>query len=109
MTNLPAASENKAVYRELRQAWEQLTSEGAPFEIVEAEVMGRPLRIYKGAPPSLREIWLSTTAYGERDTQDTSQYRDDGALRENLSYDSRPGCPQRGANGQLPLARRAAG
>lgn len=55
------------MYRELREAWEQLTSEGAPFEVVESEVLGRRLRTYKGAPPSLRDVWLPTLGYGDND------------------------------------------
>lgn len=55
------------MYQELRQVWGQLTAEGAPFEVVEAEVLGRRLRTYKGAPPSLRDVWLPTAGYGDTD------------------------------------------
>ncbi|QUD90086.1 class I adenylate-forming enzyme family protein [Phenylobacterium montanum] len=54
-------------YKELKQAWAQLTAPGAPFEIAEVEVRGVKLRAYKNAPPSVREFWLSTAAFGERD------------------------------------------
>lgn len=54
-------------YAELRRAREELTGPGGPFEIVEAEVLGRRLKVYKNAPPSCREFWLSTAAFGPRD------------------------------------------
>lgn len=54
-------------YRELKQAWSELTAPGAPFEIAEIPVRGNMIRMYKNAPPSVRELWLSTAAYGDRD------------------------------------------
>ncbi len=53
-------------YAELRAAREELTGPGGQFEIVEQEVLGHKLRCFKNAPPSIREFWLSTAAYGER-------------------------------------------
>ena len=54
-------------YAELKQAWTELMAEGAPFEIATVEVAGVPVRAFKNAPPSVRELWLSTKAFGERD------------------------------------------
>jgi long-chain acyl-CoA synthetase len=54
-------------YSELNQAWADLTQPGAPFEVVEIEVRGARLRTFKNAPPNVRAIWLSTTAFGPRD------------------------------------------
>jgi long-chain acyl-CoA synthetase len=54
-------------YKELKAAWSMLTGPGAPFEIVSLEVGGEMLRCFKNAPPSVRELWLSTAAYGDRD------------------------------------------
>ena len=54
-------------YTELNKAWADLTQPGAPFEIAEIEVRGAPLRSFKNAPPNVRAIWLSTTAFGDRD------------------------------------------
>lgn len=54
-------------YRELKQAWSELTAPGAPFEVNEIPVRGNMIRMYKNAPPSVRELWLSTAAYGDRD------------------------------------------
>ncbi|MAN65522.1 MAG: AMP-dependent synthetase [Hyphomonadaceae bacterium] len=44
-----------------------MTGPGGEFEIVEAEVLGNRLRVYKNAPPSVREVWLSTLQFPERD------------------------------------------
>lgn len=53
-------------YAELQAAWNELTAPGAAFEIVETEVRGQMLRCFKNAPPSIREFWLSTAAFGDR-------------------------------------------
>ncbi|WP_374572972.1 class I adenylate-forming enzyme family protein [Phenylobacterium sp.] len=53
-------------YAELHKAWSELTAPGAPFEIVEVDVRGQKLRNFKNAPPSVREFWLSTAAFGDR-------------------------------------------
>ncbi|KCZ52615.1 AMP-dependent synthetase [Hyphomonas beringensis] len=53
-------------YTELLKAREELTGPGGDFEIVEADVLGNKLRVYKNAPPSIRELWLSTLQYAER-------------------------------------------
>ena len=54
-------------YKELKQAWAELTAPGAPFEISEIEVRGVNIRTYKNAPPSVRELWLSTAQFAERE------------------------------------------
>ena len=54
-------------YTELLKAREELTGPGGEFEIVEAKVLGNRLRVYKNAPPSVREVWLSTLQFPERD------------------------------------------
>ena len=54
-------------YSQLKAAWSELTQKGAPFEIKEIEVRGAPMRAFVNAPPSVRELWLSTAAFGERD------------------------------------------
>ena len=53
-------------YAELRKAAAELTGPGGQFEIVETDVLGQRLRVYKNAPPSVREFWLSTAAWGDR-------------------------------------------
>ena len=54
-------------YKELKQAWAELTAPGAPFEIEEIEVRGNTIRSFKHAPPNIRAVWLATAAYGDRD------------------------------------------
>ncbi|MCA8901629.1 MAG: acyl--CoA ligase [Hyphomonas sp.] len=53
-------------YAELLKARDELTGPGGPFEIVEADVLGNRIRTFKLAPPSIREVWLSTAQYAER-------------------------------------------
>ncbi|MBT4492074.1 MAG: acyl--CoA ligase [Gammaproteobacteria bacterium] len=55
------------MYDIYRQVWEELTTKGAPFHVEEIEVRGSPMRIYSEAPPSLREIWLLSTAYSDNE------------------------------------------
>ena len=54
-------------YKELKQAWGELIAPGSTFEIVETQVRGIGLRSFKNAPPSIREVWLSTVAHADRD------------------------------------------
>ncbi|MGI9169352.1 MAG: class I adenylate-forming enzyme family protein [Caulobacteraceae bacterium] len=54
-------------YKELKEVWAALTAPGAPFEIGEIEMRGAPMRLYKNAPPTVREVWLSTAAFADRD------------------------------------------
>src|SRR5580692_2337585 len=54
-------------YKELKTAWAELTAPGAPFEVIDVPVRGVNLKTYKNQPPSIRELWLSTAAYGDRD------------------------------------------
>jgi long-chain acyl-CoA synthetase len=55
------------MYQELKEVWAELTSPGAPFEVAEVEVRGATIKTYKNAPPSLREVWLSSAAFADRD------------------------------------------
>jgi long-chain acyl-CoA synthetase len=54
-------------YAELDRAWSLLTAPGAPFEVVEVDVGGVPVKAFKNAPPDVRALWLSTAAFAERD------------------------------------------
>ncbi|WP_213271376.1 class I adenylate-forming enzyme family protein [Hyphomonas sp.] len=53
-------------YAELLKARNELTGPGGAFEIVEADVLGNRLRIFKNAPPTVREVWQSTLQFAER-------------------------------------------
>lgn len=54
-------------YAELNRAWAELTGPGGAFEIVEMDVNGHWIRGFKNAPPSVREVWLATLQFAERD------------------------------------------
>lgn len=54
-------------YKELEQAWSELTAPGAPFEVETIEVRGQKIRSYKNVMPSVRELWLSTAQFADRD------------------------------------------
>ena len=47
------------------EAIQALTAPGAPFEIVEADVLGQRLRVFRRTPPSLRELFATASARGE--------------------------------------------
>jgi len=54
-------------YKELKKAWAELTAPGAPFEIETVTVRGIPVRAYKNAPPTVRQLWLASAAFAERE------------------------------------------
>ncbi|XOV87538.1 MAG: class I adenylate-forming enzyme family protein [Pseudomonadota bacterium] len=55
------------MYNELKAVWSELTAPGAPFEVTEVVVRGNRIRTYAAAPPSLREVWLSSAQFADRD------------------------------------------
>ncbi|MEM6775756.1 MAG: class I adenylate-forming enzyme family protein [Pseudomonadota bacterium] len=55
------------MYAELKRAWGELTAPGQLFEVERAPVRGVEILSYRHAPPSLREVWLSTAGHAERD------------------------------------------
>ena len=55
------------MYKELSQAWEELTAEGSQFELEEVNVRGIDLLCYKNQPATLREFWLSSLRFGNAD------------------------------------------
>lgn len=54
-------------YAELKKAREALTGPGGEFEIVEQEILGNRIRTYKNAPSSVRDVWLATREFSDRD------------------------------------------
>src|SRR5579871_5128652 len=54
-------------YQALKEVWTQLTQPGAPFEVVTVEVGGVPVKAFKAAPKNVRELWLSSAQFGDRD------------------------------------------
>ena len=55
------------MYQQLKQVVDQMTAPGQMFEIRESEVAGHTLKIWALAPPSLRDVWLSTAGHAEKD------------------------------------------
>ena len=55
------------MYDDYKAAWTQLTAPGADFEVVTANVRGVDIRTYANAPANLRDVWLSTAAFADRD------------------------------------------
>jgi long-chain acyl-CoA synthetase len=54
------------MYRELKEAWAELTAPGAQFEIRTVNVRGNDIKTYANAPANLRDIWLASTAFADR-------------------------------------------
>ena len=54
-------------YAELKQARAELSGPGSPLEVHEIEVRGQSLLAFKNAPPTIRDFWLSTSAFADRD------------------------------------------
>ncbi len=55
------------MYQKLKQVVDQMTAHGEMFEIQESNVAGQTLKTWAMAPPSLRELWLSTAGHGDKD------------------------------------------
>ena len=55
------------MYEELKSTWDELTAPGQLFEIETLQVRGSPMRAYKHAPGSLRDIWIGTAVYQDRE------------------------------------------
>lgn len=54
-------------YRELDRAWQELTAPGAPFEMATITLRGAPTRVFRSVPATVRDLWLPTAAFGDRD------------------------------------------
>lgn len=54
-------------YKQYEQAWATLTAPGAPFEIETVRVRGVPLRAFKNAPPTVRDVWLASRQFADRE------------------------------------------
>ena len=50
----------------LEEAHARLTAPGAPFEMVEMEIRGEKQRVWKNAPPTLRDVFLAGRAHGDK-------------------------------------------
>ena len=50
----------------LAQAHAALTAPGSPFEIAEADIGGKRMRVWKNAPPTLREVFAVGRGFGDK-------------------------------------------
>src|SRR5579863_91920 len=66
----------------LAQANAALTAPGAPFEIEERVIRGVRTRVWKNAPPTMREVFLTGRSFGERTFV---VYRDERANYESFA------------------------
>ena len=55
------------MYAQLKQSWNALIGEGADFEVATVDVRGLPMHVVKNALPSLREVWLASSQFAERE------------------------------------------
>ena len=55
------------MYKEYKEAWAELISAGADFEIEKIDVRGASINTYKNAIPTLKHMWEQTRQFGERD------------------------------------------
>ncbi len=56
-----------SIYGQLRDVWNELTKPGAEFEIIETEWHGSPTKTYANAFDNLRDVWLTSKTFGDRD------------------------------------------
>ncbi len=47
-------------------AIQRLTEAGSQFEVLQADVNGHAMRVYRNAPANMREVFLSTSAFADR-------------------------------------------
>ena len=47
-------------------AWSELTAEGSPFAMTDTEVRGVPMRVFTGAPATMRSLWDIAGFYADR-------------------------------------------
>lgn len=50
----------------LKEAWDELTRPGGAFEIVNQDVRGIPMRLFKSAMPNMRQVWESAALHGDK-------------------------------------------
>lgn len=53
-------------YAELPEVRRELIGPGGAFELIDMDVLGRTMRVYRHAPATVREFWLSTAQFADR-------------------------------------------
>jgi len=55
------------LYAEYREVWNALIAPGSDFAIEVEEIRGIPTRVYANAPANVRDVWLSTAQFADRE------------------------------------------
>ena len=55
------------MYQVLKEVIASMTASGEMFETVNVTVRGQQLKAWANAPASLRDVWLSSATYADRD------------------------------------------
>jgi len=55
------------MYNALREVWSDMTAKDAPFEISKVDVRGESINAFLNAPATVRDVWLSTQQFADRD------------------------------------------
>jgi len=55
------------MYQELKDVWAEMTGETGMFAITDVEVRGETLKTFALAPNSLRDVWMMSAGFAERD------------------------------------------
>ncbi len=55
------------MFEHYHAARQQLLSPGSPFEVHTIEVRGVPIKAFKAAPATLRDVWLTTAPHSDKD------------------------------------------
>jgi long-chain acyl-CoA synthetase len=55
------------MYKELKEAWGEMTAAGQMFEIVEKDIRGQSLKAFANAPATLRDMWQMSAGYADSD------------------------------------------
>ena len=56
-----------SMYDQLKEVWGELTAPGAPFEISTVQIRGNPTRAFATGPATVRDLWLASAAFADRD------------------------------------------
>ncbi len=86
----PGAAIILDVIKHFDAAWNELTAEGAGFAMSEIEVRGVPMRVFTGAPPTMRSIWELAALHGDKKyvvfEDEHYTYAEIGALVRSLAH-----------------------
>ena len=55
------------MYKELKDVWAEMIADGEMFAVHEVDVRGEKLKAFAMAPPSLRDLWLLSAGFADRD------------------------------------------